>query len=73
MSKHNIVFIGMDTHKSFIEVAYIEDVRGVKPIHLGKNPSTKQSVTKLVRRFESKCNCHGHSAGNDCLYLGDIA
>ncbi|KXO09167.1 Transposase [Moritella sp. JT01] len=27
MSKHNIVFIGMDTHKSFIEVAYIEDVR----------------------------------------------
>ncbi|QUM84908.1 IS110 family transposase [Moritella sp. 28] len=54
MSKHNIVFIGMDTHKSFIEVAYIEDVRGVKPIHLGKNPSTKQSVTKLVRRFESK-------------------
>ncbi|SQD77599.1 transposase [Moritella yayanosii] len=54
MSKHNIVFIGMDTHKSFIEVAYIEDVRGVKPIHLGKNPSTKQSVIKLVRRFESK-------------------
>ncbi|SQD77567.1 protein of unknown function,might belong to transposase [Moritella yayanosii] len=51
MSKHNIVFIGMDTHKSFIEVAYIEDVRGVKPIHLGKNPSTKQSVIKLVRRF----------------------
>ena len=54
MSKHNIVFIGIDTHTSFIEVAYIEDVRGVKPIHLGKNPSTKQSVTKLVRRFESK-------------------
>jgi len=30
------------THKSFIEVAYIEDVQGVKLIHLGKNPSTKQ-------------------------------
>lgn len=54
MAKHNIVFIGLDTHKSFIEVAYIEDVRGVKPIHLGKNPSTKQSVKKLVRQFESK-------------------
>jgi len=54
MSKHNIVFIGMDTHKSFIEVAYIEDVRGVKPIHLGKIPSTKQAVKKLVRQFESK-------------------
>ncbi|WP_446724904.1 hypothetical protein [Moritella sp. 36] len=49
MSKHNIVFIGMDTHKSFIEVVYIEDVRGVKPIHLGKNPLTKQSVTNGVR------------------------
>jgi len=54
MSKHNIVFIGMDTHKSFIEVTYIEDVRGVKPIHLGKIPSTKQAVKKLVRQFESK-------------------
>jgi len=54
MSKHNIVFIGMDTHKSFIEVAYIEDVRGVKPIHLGKSLSTKQAVTKLARQFESK-------------------
>lgn len=29
LSKHNIVFI---------EVAYIEDVRVVKPIHLGNNP-----------------------------------
>ncbi|WP_067042258.1 hypothetical protein [Moritella sp. JT01] len=53
MSKHNIVFIGMDTHKSFIEVAYIEDVRGIKKIHLGKNTPTKQSVKKLVRRLES--------------------
>ncbi|QUM89252.1 hypothetical protein HWV03_10795 [Moritella sp. 36] len=54
MSKHNIVFIGMDTRKLFIEVAYIEDVRGVKKINLGKNTPTKQSVTKLARRFESK-------------------
>ena len=54
MTKHNIVFIGMDTHKSFIEVAYIEDLRGVKPTHIGKSPSTKQSVKKLIRQFESK-------------------
>lgn len=25
MTKHNILFIGLDSHKSFIEVAYIED------------------------------------------------
>ena len=49
MSKHNIIFIGVDTHKSFIEVAYIEDVWGVKPIPLGKIPSTKQAVKKLAR------------------------
>jgi len=47
MSKHNIVFIGMDTHKSFIEVAYIENVRDVKPIKIGNNPDIKQLVTKL--------------------------
>jgi len=35
MSKHNIVVIVIDTHKSFIDVAYIEDVRGVKSIQLG--------------------------------------
>jgi hypothetical protein len=36
MSKHNILFIGLDTHKTFTEVAYIEDQRGAKPIHLGR-------------------------------------
>ncbi len=25
MIKHNILFIGIDTHKEFVEVAYIED------------------------------------------------
>ena len=28
--KHNILFIGLDTHKEFVEVAYIEDQRGAK-------------------------------------------
>ena len=58
MAKHNILIIWkaieMDTHKTLIEVAYIDDVRGVKPIHLGENPTTKQAVKKLVRQFESK-------------------
>ncbi|WP_269473136.1 hypothetical protein [Pseudoalteromonas sp. A25] len=30
MTKHNILFIGLDTHKEFIEVAYIEDNRGAE-------------------------------------------
>jgi len=42
MTKHNILFIGLDTHKTSTEIAYIEDQRGAKSIHLGK-----YSVIKL--------------------------
>ena len=48
MNKHSIIFIGMDTHKSFIEVVYIKGVRDVKPIYLCNNQFTKQLVTKLI-------------------------
>ena len=54
MNKHNILFIGLDTHKVFTEVAYIEDQRGAKPIHYGRITSTKAAIKKLVRQFESK-------------------
>ncbi|MFT6195346.1 MAG: hypothetical protein ACJASU_002262 [Cognaticolwellia sp.] len=35
MIKHNILFIRLNTHKTFTEMAYIEDQRGAKPTHLG--------------------------------------
>jgi transposase len=54
MSKHNILFIGLDTHKEFVEVAYIEDQRGAKPVHLGRQPTSKVAIKKLARQFESK-------------------
>lgn len=54
MTQHNILFIGLDTHKVFSEVAYIEDQRGSKPVHHGRISSTKTAITKLVRQFESK-------------------
>ena len=54
MSKHNILFIGLDTHKEFVEVAYIEDQRGAKPVHFGRQPSSKIAIKKLARHFESK-------------------
>ena len=54
MTKHNILFIGLDTHKEFIEVAYIEDQRGAKPVHFGRISSAKLTIKKLVRQFESK-------------------
>jgi len=54
MTKHSILFIGLDTHKEFIEVAYIEDQRGAKPVHFGRISSAKLTIKKLVRQFESK-------------------
>lgn len=54
MNKHNILFIGLDTHKEFVEVAYIEDQRGAKPVHFGRISSTKTAIKKIVRQFQSK-------------------
>ncbi|KZN47380.1 hypothetical protein N476_23410, partial [Pseudoalteromonas luteoviolacea H33] len=54
MTKHNILFIGLDTHKEFIEVAYIEDNRGAHPIHFGRISSAKVAIKRLIRQFESK-------------------
>ena len=47
MTKHNIVFIDLDTHKKFVEVAYIEDNQGAHPIHFGR-------ISSANRQFESK-------------------
>ena len=54
MQNPNIVFIGMDTHKEFTDVAYVYEGFDQKPQHLGKFPSRKQSMTKMVRQFQSK-------------------
>jgi transposase len=51
---NNITFIGLDTHKEFFEVAYIEDKRDAKPVSLGRIHGTKLALQKLVRQFESK-------------------
>ncbi len=54
MVKHNILFIGLDTHKTFTEVAFIEDQRGAKSVHLGKILSNKAAFKKLARQLQSK-------------------
>ena len=54
MYKHNILFIGLDTHKSFCEVAHIEDHYGAKPIHHGRIKTTKSAIIKLARQYQSK-------------------
>ena len=54
MNKHSIIFLGLDTHKEFHEAAYCEEQRGYTPVHHGRIPSSKVSLTKLIRHFESK-------------------
>ena len=54
MYKHNILFIGLDTHKVSTEVAHIEDQHGAKPVHYGKINTTKAAITKLARQYQSK-------------------
>jgi transposase len=54
MKNHNIIFIGLDTHKEFTEVAYCGDQRGSEVNHLGRVSSAKASLAKMARQFESK-------------------
>ncbi|WP_337842055.1 IS110 family transposase [Rheinheimera sp.] len=54
MDNNSITFIGLDTHKEFFEVAYIDDSRDSKPVSLGRISGTKPALQKLVRQFESK-------------------
>lgn len=54
MINSRIIFIGLDTHKEFVEVAYVEGQRHAKVTHLGRMSSGKLSIKKLVRQFQSK-------------------
>ncbi|MBA6399981.1 IS110 family transposase, partial [Colwellia sp. BRX10-4] len=47
-------FIGLDTHKTFTKVAYNEDQRGTKSVHLGKILSDKRDALKLAKLLKSE-------------------
>jgi len=51
---NTLIFIGMDTHKEFAEVAYSLDGRNERSQHHGKIPATKQALSKLARQLQSK-------------------
>jgi len=54
MPKINILFIGMDTHKEFCQIAYCEDSRESVPTSFGRIKTTKQAITKFARQMLSK-------------------
>ncbi len=51
MKKHNIIFIGLDTHK---ESTYVYDGREYQSQFFGKIATRKNAIEKLVRQFQSK-------------------
>jgi len=52
--KTNILFIGLDTHKEFCQVAYCEDSRESVPTSFGRIQTTKQAITQFARQILSK-------------------
>ncbi|GAD91204.1 hypothetical protein VHA01S_073_00160 [Vibrio halioticoli NBRC 102217] len=54
MNNDSIIFIGLDTHKSFMQVAVLQDHRGAKPEHLGRIKSNKSVLIKLAQQLQSK-------------------
>ena len=50
---NTLIFVGMDTHKEFTEVAYSLDGRDEHSHHHGKIPTTKQALSKLARQLQS--------------------
>lgn len=54
MNNHSIIFIGLDTHKTFTQLAVLKDERGAKPESLGKINTNKSAFIKLARQLQSK-------------------
>jgi len=54
MNNFNIIFIGLDTHKTFTQLAVLKDERCAKPESLGKINTNKAAFIKLARQLQSK-------------------
>ena len=54
MNNDSIIFIGLDTHKSFIQVAVLQGHRGANPEHLGRIKANKSALIKLAQQLKSK-------------------
>lgn len=53
MTNDSIIFIGLDTHKEFTQVAYSPSDRRCNIKHLGKIKTNKQAFDKLARKLQS--------------------
>ena len=54
MKKHSTLFIGLDTHKDSIAVAYATESRAERATYLGAIGTQHYAIRKMVRQFESR-------------------
>ncbi len=54
MNNDSTIFIGLDTHKSFTQVALLKDKRGEAPSSYGRIQSTKSAFIKLSQTLQSQ-------------------
>ena len=64
MNNCSIIFIGLDTHKTFTQLAVLKDERGAKSESFGKIHTNKAAFIKLARQLQSK-----YPKSNNTLYL----
>lgn len=54
MNNNSIIFIGLNTYKTFTQLAVLKDERGAKPDSLGKINPTKQLLLNWQdRQYEN--------------------
>lgn len=54
MKESSTLFVGLDSHKDFISVAYAPDDRSAEVIYLGRIGTSQRDIDKLVRWMQSK-------------------
>ena len=52
MNNDTTLFIGLDTHKSFTQVALLKDNRGETPISYGRIDTSKSALIKLAKKIQ---------------------
>lgn len=71
MNNDTIIFIGLDTHKSFTQVSVLKDNRGENPITYGRIDSSKSAFIKLAQKLQSlypKATLHFIYEAGPCGY-----
>jgi len=72
MQHNTLMFVGMDTHKEFTEVAYSLDGRDEGTHRHDKIPTTKPALSKLARQLQGKyphATLHFVYEAGPCGYL----